>query len=165
MLTIFLPFLVAGGFEDDGDGAEEDFDIQPRGEILEVEGVVFCLLGGVYRQEIPAVDLRPAGDAGFDLRDAQGFSCLVELDFAGLGGSVADEAHFEGEKAEKLRKLINGGFTDEGTHLGDMFVYLGVLIRGYIMFGIHGHTAEFDAVEGFPAYASGRRTRGRENPA
>lgn len=136
MLTIFLPFLVAGGFDHHGDGAEEDFDIQPRGKILEVEGVVFCLLGGVCRQEVPAVDLRPAGDAGFDLRDAQGFSCLVELGFAGLGGTVADEAHFEGEKAEKLRKLINGGLTDEGTHLGDMFMYLGVLVACHVVIGI-----------------------------
>lgn len=147
LMFCFLPFLIPCGFDHHGDGAEEDLEIHPGGESLNVEGVVLRLMGGVCRQEVSAVDLGPAGDAGADLKDAEGLSRLVQLGFASLGRSVTDEAHLKGQQAEKLGKLVDGSLADKRAHLGDMLLYLGVLVACHVVVGLHGHTAEFDTIE------------------
>ena len=63
---------------------------------MEVEGVVLCLLGGVCRQEVPAVDLRPAGDAGFDTINAKTLTCIIQLSLIAQCRTEAYEAHLEG---------------------------------------------------------------------
>src|SRR5687768_17974005 len=89
------------------DGQPEDLEVEADGPVLDVIQVVLdpLLERGVAA---PAVDLRPAGDAGLDLvaqhvlRDA----VLELLDEERALRTRADDRHFSREDVPELRQLV-----------------------------------------------------------
>ena len=130
------------------EGEEEDFHVEPDGELA---GVAEIPRDALAEGEVVApADLGQAGDAGADAH-AQGAGDAVE------GGHLlrnpragADEGHVALEDVEQLRQFIERGGAQELAHEGGAF-----LIRQEIAFRIAsiGHGAELDDMEGLAAAA------------
>lgn len=124
------------------EGEEEDFDIEPGGELAGVSQVPRDALA--EGEVVAPVHLREAGDAGADAHAQAaggGFEGGHLLRHPGAG---ADEAHIADEHVDKLRQLIQRGGAQEFAYPGGAF-----FIRQELAFRIRGvgHGAEFDDVE------------------
>ena len=108
-------------FEDDGDGAPDEDDVEPDVPVADVPGV--HLDAFVVGRIAAAAGLPHAGDTGadhvevFDVR-------AVFWDFGLDDGARADEAHFPFEDVEELGQFVEAGLAQEGAALGDARVVL-----------------------------------------
>src|SRR6266403_1186058 len=98
------------------DGHPQNPDIEPGGPVGDVVEIVLDAFaqGGIAA---PAVDLRPAGDPGFDaVADHVVGNSLRELadEYRALG-SRPDQAHVSFEHVPKLGQLIEAGAAHEGA--------------------------------------------------
>ena len=152
-------------FEDDGDGAPDEDDVEPDVPVADVPGV--HLDAFVVGRVAAAAGLPHARDAGadhvevFDVRTVFG-------DFGLDDGPRADEAHFPFEDVEELGQFVEAGLAQEGAALGDARVVLQlefpfpffagfrVACEEFFQFhvGIDAHAAEFVAVEFFAVPAN-----------
>ena len=147
-------------FEDDGDGAPDEDDVEPDVPVADVPGV--HLDAFVVGRVAAAAGLPHAGNARadhvevFDVRAVFG-------DFGLDDGPRADEAHFPFEDVEELGQFVEAGLAQESTAPGDarivlqfefcfpFFAGLGIACEEFFQFhvGIDAHAAEFVAVEFF----------------
>src|ERR1019366_8583751 len=99
-------------------GHEENVQIEPRGPVGDVVEIVLDTFAQ-RRVAAPAVDLGPAGDAGFD-----GVPSVIVRDRL---GELADEnrtlrtrayqAHVADEDVDELRQLVQARLAQEGAEL------------------------------------------------
>ena len=147
-------------FQDDGDGAPNEDDVEPDVPVADIPGI--HLDAFFISRVAAAAGLPHAGDAGadhvevFDVRAVFG-------DFILDDGPWADEAHFPFEDVEQLRQFVQAGLAQEGATLGDariifqfefcfpFFPGLRVAFQEFFQFhvGIDAHAAEFITVEFF----------------
>jgi len=131
-----------------GEGEEEDLGVEPEGPVFDVIDVVLDSFREVA-VAAQAVDLRPAGHAGFHevswqvVRDDGGELVDVVRAF----GARADEAHVAAEDVPKLREFVDVPVADKGADAEQAGVVGagadGVAVVGV---GVGRHAAEF--VEG-----------------
>ena len=132
------------------EGEEEDLDVEPPGPVFNIVEVVLRP-GGEVGVAAQAVDLGPAGHAGFD--DVAG---LVVRDLLGEVGDVvrafgarADEAHVAAEDVPILGEFVEVPAAHEGAEAEEAGVVAGgALLRGVGRGGVGGHAAEFVEREG-----------------
>src|SRR5438045_6346303 len=92
-LQIKRPSLGADAGEHNRHGAEEDFQIEPEGpviDVLEIEPDPFAEIGDM----IAAADLPEASEAGFDAETAAMGEIIKALDFIDRQRTRANQAHF-----------------------------------------------------------------------
>ena len=130
------------------EGEEEDFHIEPDGELA---GVAEIPCDALSEGEVVApADLGQTGDAGADAH-AQGAGGAVEgIHLLRNPRAGADEGHVALEDVEQLGELIQRGGAQELAHEGGAF-----FVREEIAFRIAsvGHGAELDDAEGLAATA------------
>src|SRR5580698_8124829 len=120
-----LPRAEAG--EDDGDGAGEDFEVEPEGPVVDVLEVEFHPL--VKTDLVAAADLPDASEAGLH-GEAAAMPGVVVLHLAGNGRARADE------NIPELGKLIDAGASQEMADGGDARVVLHLEDRaGHLVVG------------------------------
>ena len=126
------------------EGEEEDFHVEPDGELA---GVAEIPRDALAEGEIVATAyLGQTGDAGADAH-AQGAGCAVEgIHLLRNPRAGADEGHVALEDVEQFRQFIERGGAQESAHEGGA-----LLIRQEIAFRIAGvaHGAEFNDAERF----------------
>src|SRR5262249_33977982 len=91
---------------------KEDLQIENKRVIVDIPDIEFEFPIPVDR--VPAVDLRPPGDAGLDLVSAS-LKCVVmpiELKYL---RAWANEAHLPRQHVEELRQLIEAAQSQEST--------------------------------------------------
>ena len=132
------------------EGQEEDLDVEPDGPVFNIVEVVLRT-GGEVGVAAEAVDLGPAGHAGFDdvarlvVRDR-----VREVgDVVRAFGARADEAHVAAEDVPVLREFVEVPAAHEGAEAEEAGVVArGALLRGVGRGGVGGHAAEFVEGEG-----------------
>ena len=97
--------LDSGAFEDDGEGFEEDFEVEPQGCVFDVPRIEFEFF--VPGEAVSAVDLRPSGDAGHDPLAAF-LIVIIAIEVLHEEGAGADEAHVAFENVEERREFVEG---------------------------------------------------------
>src|ERR1017187_7834547 len=115
----FLAGAEAG--EDDGEGAGEDFQVEPEGPVVDVLEVEFHPL--VEADLVAAADLPDAGEAGLH-GEAAAMPRIVVLHLGRDGRPGADEAHVADENIPELRELVDAGATEETAERSDARVVL-----------------------------------------
>ena len=108
-------------FEDDGDGAPDEDDVEPDVPVADVPSVhldAFFIGRVAAAAGLPhACDARADHVEIFDVRAVFG-------DFVLDDGPRADEAHFPFEDVEELGQFVEAGLAQEGAALGDARVVL-----------------------------------------
>ncbi len=129
------------------EGAGEDFEVEGEGPVFEIPEVEFDAFGEVGLAAV-AVDLGPAGEAGFvDVSPHVAADVVFELfDEEGAFGARADEAHFAFEDVPELWEFVYVEAAEEGADGGAAGVVGGGPDGAGLGFGVYAHGAEF--VEG-----------------
>ena len=147
-------------FEDDGDGAPDEDDVEPDVPVADVPGV--HLDAFVVGRVTAAAGLPHARDARADHVEILDVRPIFG-DFGLDDGPRADEAHFPFEDVEELGQFVETGLAQEGAALSDarvvlqfefpfpFFAGLRVACQEFFQFdvGIDAHAAEFITVEFF----------------
>ncbi len=130
------------------EGEEEDFHVEPDGELA---GVAEIPRDALAEGEVVATaDLGQAGDAGADAHAQGAGDALEGVHLLRNPRAGADEGHIALEDVEQLGEFIERGGAQELAHEGGA-----LLIRQELAFRIAsvGHGAEFDDAEGLAAAA------------
>lgn len=101
-------------------------------------------VGVVDRVAVFVIDLRPAGEAGFDdVAKIVKRNLFLEIgDKLRPFGAGADEAHLAPEDIDDLGQFVDAGVAEEFPYFGDaVVIFLGEFRA--IFFGINFHCAEF----------------------
>lgn len=92
---------------------------------------------------VPAIDLRPAGDAWTRFVAAGLFRC-IERQVLNQEGARADEAHFAGENEEEFRQFIERSRAEPLAERGES---IGIKKQDAVRIASVGHGAEFDQLK------------------
>ena len=112
--------------------------------MVDVPDVEFDALGP--RQAGPAVDLRPAGDAGRDVETPR-LMGRVLVDLIAQRRPGADEAHLADEDVPELRQLVDRRLAQQLTDLQDARVAGVDGEARALRLGVHDHRAQLEHVE------------------
>src|SRR3954465_12987046 len=151
---IKMAFIISRGSVSGDDGAHgpgKDFNIHPEARGFDITHVEFDLAGEI--NVAAATDLPEAGEAGLD-GEATTVGKGIESDFAGDGGTRADQGHLAIEDVDELGQLIERVATEEFANFRDTGIVFhfegdtfGMLILGEEFlefgFGVEAHGAEF----------------------
>ena len=134
-------------FDDEGNGLENDVKVKPYGPVAQVVKVIVdAALHFVERFGFApvAIDLRPAGDARFDLvaHHVAFDELAIEFVVCHRVRARTHNAHAALEHVDELWQLITGGAAQQGTQWRDASVVLGGLRNVVAVFG-DGHGAKF----------------------
>src|ERR1017187_4668105 len=107
--------------QDDGDGASEDFQVEPEGPVVDVLEVELHPL--IEADLVAATDLPDAGQTRFHGK-AAAMPWVVVLHLGRDGRPGSDEAHVADENIPELRKLVDAGAAQEMPERSDARVVL-----------------------------------------
>ena len=92
---------------------------------------------------VPAVHLRPAGDAG-EHRQAPPLERCVALQLVRETGPGADQAHLAAHDVDQLRRLVEAEAAKETSHTGDARIVLEAQDAGALLLGADDHGSKLD---------------------
>ena len=150
---VHIDALGALRFEEDAKGGEAELEVGQHVHVVDVQEVELQLFIGLCI--VFSVDLRIAGEAGFDLEaqlEVREFFIILLGDLRALGPR-ADDAHVALEDVDELGQLIQTAFSDNAADGRDARVILaGGEACDAVLLGVDTHGTELDDLEYLSVY-------------